>query len=56
MEIVGCADDRACCINVALKRVTVNIRKPDNPVFKWSFSGHFLSPAFELVLAVQKPD
>jgi hypothetical protein len=26
---------------------TVNIRKPDSPVFKWSFSGHFLSPYFE---------
>ena len=23
-------------------RYTVNIRKPDCPVFKWSFSGHFM--------------
>jgi hypothetical protein len=27
---------------------TVNIRKPDDPVLEWSFSGRFLGPAFEL--------
>jgi hypothetical protein len=26
---------------------TVNIRKPDRPVFKWSFFGHFLRPDFD---------
>jgi hypothetical protein len=26
---------------------TVNIQNPDRPVFKWSFSGHFLSPVIK---------
>jgi hypothetical protein len=37
---------------------TVTIRKPDYPVFKWSFFGHILCPIFEwhFVFAIGKPD
>jgi hypothetical protein len=33
--------------NCFLLKYTVNIRKPEDPVFECSFSGHFLGPVFE---------
>jgi hypothetical protein len=35
---------------------TVNIQKPDDPVFEQSFSGHFLSPVFECKMAAKAFD
>ncbi len=34
-------------VNFLSYKATVNIRKPDRLVFKWSFLGHFLGPVFE---------
>jgi hypothetical protein len=40
--------DSDCSQNTSLTQLnTVNDRIPDNPVFKWSFSGNFLCPFFE---------